>query len=95
MSTIGVVAESQATETRVAGTPATVAQLIKLGYDVVVESGAGAKSSFPDDAYTEAGATIAPGDQVWASDIVLKVNARHPGAHRGSRRLWKSAATVR
>jgi NAD(P) transhydrogenase subunit alpha len=75
MSTIGVVAESQATETRVAGTPATVAQLIKLGYDVVVESGAGAKSSFPDDAYTEAGATIASGDQAWGSDIVLKVNA--------------------
>ena len=50
MTSIGVVAESQATETRVAGTPATVAQLIKLGYEVVVESGAGAKSSYADEA---------------------------------------------
>ncbi|MFL6088736.1 MAG: Re/Si-specific NAD(P)(+) transhydrogenase subunit alpha [Aeromicrobium sp.] len=75
MTSIGVVAESQATETRVAGTPATVAQLIKLGYDVVVESGAGAKASFADDAFAEAGAQIASGDEAWASDIVLKVNA--------------------
>lgn len=75
MTTIGVVAESMATETRVAGTPATVAQLIKLGYDVAVESGAGTKSSFPDDAYTEAGATVASGDEVWRSNFVLKVNA--------------------
>src|SRR5689334_21020513 len=75
MSSIGVVAESQATETRVAGTPATVAQLIKLGYDVVVESGAGAKASFADEAFAEAGASIVSGDDAWASDIVLKVNA--------------------
>ena len=74
MTSIGVVAESQAAETRVAGTPATVAQLIKLGYDVVVESGAGAKSSFADEAFTEAGATVVSGDEAWRSDIVLKVN---------------------
>jgi NAD(P) transhydrogenase subunit alpha len=75
MTSIGVVAESQAAETRVAGTPATVAQLIKLGYDVVVESGAGAQSSFSDEAFTEAGASIVSGDDAWRSDIVLKVNA--------------------
>ena len=74
MTSIGVVAESQAAETRVAGTPATVAQLIKLGYDVVVESGAGAKSSFSDEAFTEAGPTVVSGDDAWRSDIVLKVN---------------------
>ncbi|HJR88873.1 MAG TPA: Re/Si-specific NAD(P)(+) transhydrogenase subunit alpha [Aeromicrobium sp.] len=74
MTSIGVVAESQAAETRVAGTPATVAQLIKLGYDVIVESGAGAKSSFADEAFTEAGATVVSGDEAWRSDIVLKVN---------------------
>ena len=74
MTSIGVVAESQAAETRVAGTPATVAQLIKLGYDVVVESGAGAKSSFSDEAFTEADATVVSGDEAWRSDIVLKVN---------------------
>ena len=74
MVRIGVVAEGAA-ETRVAGTPPTVAQLIKLGYEVVVESGAGAKSSFTDEAYTEAGASIGNRDDAWAGDIVLKVNA--------------------
>ncbi|HUP99408.1 MAG TPA: Re/Si-specific NAD(P)(+) transhydrogenase subunit alpha, partial [Aeromicrobium sp.] len=74
MTSIGVVAESQAAETRVAGTPATVAQLIKLGYDVVIESGAGAKSSFADEAFAEVDATIVSGDDAWRSDIVLKVN---------------------
>ena len=52
---IGVVRERQAGETRVAATPATVTQLRTLGYEVVVDSGAGAASSFPDAAYAEAG----------------------------------------
>jgi NAD(P) transhydrogenase subunit alpha len=74
MVRIGVVAEGAA-ETRVAGTPATVAQLIKLGYDVAVERGAGAKSSFTDEAFTEAGASIVDRDDAWSSDVVFKVNA--------------------
>jgi NAD(P) transhydrogenase subunit alpha len=69
---LGVLKEARAGETRVAATPATVAQLIKLGYDVVVESGAGAESSFTDAAYKEAGATV--GDPLGA-DIVFGVNA--------------------
>ncbi|MGV0714429.1 Re/Si-specific NAD(P)(+) transhydrogenase subunit alpha [Mycolicibacterium sp. XJ662] len=69
---IGIPRESHEGETRVAATPQTVGQLIKLGYSVVVESGAGAASSFADDAYVEAGASI--GDP-WGADIVLKVNA--------------------
>ena len=71
---IGVVAESSPGETRVAGDSGDRRQLIELGYDVVVESGAGAKASFTDEAYTEAGAAIAPADDAWRSDIVLKVN---------------------
>ena len=55
---IGIPRESLPGETRVAATPQTVGQLIKLGYQVVVESGAGAASSFADDAYAEAGATV-------------------------------------
>ena len=55
---IGVPRETKARETRVAATPETVAKLVGLGYDVVVESGAGNGSSFPDDAYAEAGAAI-------------------------------------
>jgi NAD(P) transhydrogenase subunit alpha len=67
--------ESRARETRVAATPATVTQLVALGYEVVVETGAGAGSSFPDDDYILAGARIAPAEDAWASDVVLKVNA--------------------
>ncbi|UXA18276.1 Re/Si-specific NAD(P)(+) transhydrogenase subunit alpha [Mycobacterium sp. SMC-4] len=72
---IGIPRESQPGETRVAATPQTVGQLIKLGYQVVVESGAGAAASFSDAAFTEAGATVGPTEQVWTSDVVLKVNA--------------------
>jgi len=69
---VGVLKEATVGETRVAATPATVAQLLKLGYDVVVEPGAGAAASFTDEAYAEAGAAI--GEAVRA-DIVLGVNA--------------------
>src|SRR3978361_2182752 len=69
---IGVVRESAPGETRVAATPSTVEQLVKLGYDVVVEMGAGAKASFADEQYVAAGAAI--GDALGA-DIVLGVNA--------------------
>jgi H+-translocating NAD(P) transhydrogenase subunit alpha len=68
---IGVLKEAQAGETRVAATPATVVQLLKLGYDVVVESGAGEAASFTDGVYAEAGATI--GDPL-SADIVFGVN---------------------
>jgi H+-translocating NAD(P) transhydrogenase subunit alpha len=72
---IGIPRESLPGETRVAATPQTVGQLIKLGYEVVVETGAGAASSFSDAAYTEAGAGVGPAEQVWTADVVLKVNA--------------------
>ncbi|MGH3706300.1 MAG: Re/Si-specific NAD(P)(+) transhydrogenase subunit alpha, partial [Agromyces sp.] len=74
MTRIGVVTE-QRPETRVAATPATVTQLIALGYEVVVEAGAGARSAFPDDAYVAAGAGLVDGAAAFASDLVLKVNA--------------------
>ncbi|SHN74423.1 Re/Si-specific NAD(P)(+) transhydrogenase subunit alpha [Cryptosporangium aurantiacum] len=75
---LGVVAESSPGETRVAATPTTVGQLVKLGYDVVVESGAGGKASFSDDAYATAGARIADTATTWRSDAVLKVNPPSP-----------------
>ncbi|MTH70416.1 Re/Si-specific NAD(P)(+) transhydrogenase subunit alpha, partial [Agromyces bracchium] len=74
MTCIGVVTEL-GSETRVAATPATVKQLIGLGYEVVVEAGAGRLSSFPDDAYIAVGATIVSAPEALGSDIVLKVNA--------------------
>ncbi|GEL45816.1 Re/Si-specific NAD(P)(+) transhydrogenase subunit alpha [Cellulomonas hominis] len=72
---IGVPKESRPGERLVAATPATVAQLAKLGYEVVVEHGAGAAASFPDAAYAEAGAALADTAEVWASDVVTAVNA--------------------
>ncbi len=69
---IGVLSEAQPGETRVSATPATVALLTKLGYEVVVDAGAGEASSFTDAAFVEAGATI--GD-ARAADIVFGVNA--------------------
>jgi len=73
---IGVIKEARLGETRVAATPATVVQLLKLGYDVVVESGAGVASSFPDQAYVEAGASIGDAQKMLGSaDIVFGVNA--------------------
>src|ERR1035437_4537938 len=71
---IGVPKEARPGETRVAATPKTVAQLIALGHGVLLESGAGALSSFTDQAYEEAGASISPTNEVWDSDIVVKIN---------------------
>ena len=74
VSLIGVVAEPQA-EARVAATPETVKVIRSLGFEVVVESGAGAKASFPDSAYEAAGAKIVASAAAWNADIVLRVNA--------------------
>ena len=71
---IGVPRESRPGERLVAATPRTVTQLHKLGYEVVVEAGAGAAANFPDVAYAEAGATVGDAAQVWESDVVTTVN---------------------
>ena len=75
---IGVPRETKARETRVAATPETVAKLVGLGYDVVVETGAGAGSSCPDEAYAAAGAAVGTADEAWGADVVLRVNAPAP-----------------
>jgi NAD(P) transhydrogenase subunit alpha len=74
MQRIGVVGESAPAETRVAATPNTVQQLARLGYDVVVETGAGVAASFTDGGYIVAGAQVVDRDEAWAADIVLKIN---------------------
>ena len=71
---IGVPRESKPGETRAAATPKTVEQIVKLGYDVVVESGAGVLSSFDDAAFVAAGASVV-GDEVWDADVIFKINA--------------------
>ncbi len=72
---IGIPKESLAGETRVACTPATVTQLQKLGFAVVVERGAGAGASLADEAYAAAGASLADAAEVWQCPLIYKVNA--------------------
>lgn len=72
---IGIPKERLANEARVAATPKTVEQLLKLGFEVVLERDAGKSASFDDAAYETAGASIADGNDVWQADIILKVNA--------------------
>ena len=70
---IGILSEDQQ-ETRVAATPATVRELIKLGYDVIVSPDAGARAGFSDEAYVQAGAKIGAAS---GADILFSVNAPH------------------
>jgi NAD(P) transhydrogenase subunit alpha len=77
---IGVPRETAAGEKRVATVPDVVEKLIKLGFSVQVESGAGDGANFADDTYRAAGATVATSAaDVWAkSDIVFKVRPPTP-----------------
>ena len=74
---IGIPRETFAGEKRVATVPEVVAKLIKLGFNVTVESGAGAAANFDDAAYRDAGAEIAPdAAALWSvADFVFKVRA--------------------
>ncbi|MEZ5094484.1 Re/Si-specific NAD(P)(+) transhydrogenase subunit alpha [Nocardioides sp.] len=72
---IGIPRESQDGQTLVAATAKTAQQLAGLGYDVVVEAGAGAHADQPDAAYADAGITLGSDGDVWGSDIVVKVDA--------------------
>ena len=77
---IGVPKEIFPGEKRVATVPDAVTKLVKLGFAVVVEQGAGELADLSDAAYVEAGATIAPSAAaLWSgSDIVFKVRAPTP-----------------
>ncbi|MBS2940040.1 Re/Si-specific NAD(P)(+) transhydrogenase subunit alpha [Nocardioides sp. J2M5] len=72
---IGIPRESRPGETLVAATATTASRLAALGYDVVVEQDAGAAADQPDTAYADAGVTVGSSDDVWSSDVVVKVNA--------------------
>lgn len=74
--TVGVPKEIFQSERRVALSPAGVQALIKQGFNVVVESGAGEPSKFPDEQYTQAGASIKDIKDVLASDVVVKVGLK-------------------
>jgi len=77
---IGVPREVFPGEKRVATVPDVVGKLIKLGFRVAVESGAGEAANFTDDAYRAAGAELVPSAaELWAkSDIIFKVRPPSP-----------------
>ncbi|MBO4352202.1 MAG: Re/Si-specific NAD(P)(+) transhydrogenase subunit alpha [Eggerthellaceae bacterium] len=67
---IGIPKEPYETQTLVSASPDTVGKLVKLGYDVCVETGAGVRASYFDDAYEAAGASIVSKEDAWGADIV-------------------------
>ncbi|MFZ7234011.1 Re/Si-specific NAD(P)(+) transhydrogenase subunit alpha [Avibacterium avium] len=71
---IGVPRERLDNETRVAATPKTVQQILKLGFEIIVEHDAGFKASFEDQAFIEAGAKVGTEQEVWNADVIMKVN---------------------
>jgi NAD(P) transhydrogenase subunit alpha len=86
---IAIIKERRAHERRVAASPDSVKQMVGMGLEPVIESGAGADSCFADTAYSAAGATIV-GDAATAlaaADIVLKVQRPLIGDAEGSDEL--------
>ena len=76
---LSVPKETKLKENRVALTPDVVKGLIKKGFEIMVEAGAGVNSFYPDDAYTAAGANITDKNKCYSdADVVLKVNAPQP-----------------
>jgi NAD(P) transhydrogenase subunit alpha len=76
---IGVPAETDLAETRVAATPETVKKFVGLGAEVAIEHGAGAKAGFPDGEYQLAGARLVSANEALGADVVLKVRRPNVG----------------
>jgi len=79
---IGVPKESLPGDTRVAATPATVKRPIGLGYEELVELGAGERPPLDDAAYSKSGAKITSVADAWAAELVLDVNAPNGQGNR-------------
>ena len=95
---IAIPREVHPDESRVAVTPEVVKQIAKLGFDISIESDAGMRASFNDDAYAEAGADIvADVRQLWQqADIVMKVRApeHHPQLNEDETALLREGQTL-
>jgi NAD(P) transhydrogenase subunit alpha len=72
---VGIPRESRAGESLVAATAKTVVALRQLGYEVIVEQGAGLGADQEDSAFGDAEARVVDRDEVWLADVVVKVNA--------------------
>ena len=70
---IGIPREPDPAQAVVSATPDTVTKLIRLGYEVQVQSGAGDRAAFPDQQYAQAGAAVV-GDEVWDADVLITLD---------------------
>jgi NAD(P) transhydrogenase subunit alpha len=95
---VGIPQEVRAGERRVAATPDTVTKLINMGCEVLFEAGAGVGASFPDDAYSQAGATLVDdAEKIWKeADIIFKVNPpeENPASEEHELDLLKENGTL-
>ncbi|BCG91580.1 Re/Si-specific NAD(P)(+) transhydrogenase subunit alpha [Mesorhizobium sp. 131-2-1] len=88
--TVFIPRELDANEQRVAASPDTVKRLAGLGFDVVVEKGAGTGSRIPDEEFAKAGAAIGKASDASKADVVLKVRRPTDAELKG----YKSGAAV-
>ncbi|AOX01662.1 NAD(P) transhydrogenase subunit alpha [Moorena producens PAL-8-15-08-1] len=95
---VGIPKEIYPGECRVAATPDTAKVLQKLGFDVLIESGAGEAANFPDNAYEQAECQIIPdANSLWSeADIVLKVRPpeMHPTLNKHESELLSENGTL-
>ncbi|UCI07768.1 Re/Si-specific NAD(P)(+) transhydrogenase subunit alpha [Mesorhizobium sp. B1-1-8] len=88
--TVFIPRELDANEPRVAASPETVKRLAGLGFDVIVEKGAGTGSRIPDEEFAKAGAAIGKAADASKADLVLKVRRPTDAELKG----YKSGAAV-
>ena len=71
---IGIPKEKSENETRVAIIPVSIPKLVKLGFEVIIEKGAGEKSGYTDKEYEKKGAKINSLDEVMKSELIASIN---------------------
>jgi H+-translocating NAD(P) transhydrogenase subunit alpha len=81
---VGIARETAPGERRVALVPETVGKLVAAGFEIVVEPGAGAAASFPDQAYVDAGATTG---SPWEAETIVAVRRPDPALLRDGQLL--------
>lgn len=95
---VGIVKEVRPGERRVAATPETAGKLVKLGFEVLLEAGAGEPAAFVDGEYEKCGAEVhADPSLVWSqADLILKVQPpeNHPQLGKHEADLLREGATL-
>ncbi len=74
-SSVGAIRETGPGERRVAVSPASTSLLVKAGFEVRVESGAGGDAGYPDPAYADAGAAVVSRSEALGADVLARVRA--------------------